>query len=378
MKNTRTPLFLSLIIAGTAAASCGNTERPNLSGQIELDRDTLLIQIISAEAPKGQSVIDTVVLDNGRFETVIPDSTASFIYFIPKPKSESEMMSLYPVRTLFLPGDNMKVSGTLDELEISGTELYDALAKTEYRKLERERDAVHKAMKSLYTDADANKAEIDSLRNTVTTLDERLNETRMELVRSEPDNIASGYAMLFLPAEQAVEAYGLLGESVKNGRMKPVLDYINENNINSVLKKKNWEKLTPGSPAPDFRLMNLDGEYMTLSSFRGKYILLDFWGTWCGWCIKGLPEMKEYYAKYKDKIEFVGIDCRDTEEKWREGVSKYGLEWTNLYNGNATEAVIAYGIQGYPSKIIIDPQGNVVETFLGEDPQLYKRLDELF
>lgn len=99
---------------------------------------------------------------------------------------------------------------------------------------------------------------------------------------------------------------------------------------------------------------------MTLSSFRGKYVLLDFWGTWCGWCIKGIPEMKEYYAKYKDRIEFVGIDCRDTEEKWKEGVAKHELPWTNLYSGDGQEIVIAYGVQGYPTKIIIGPEGKIV------------------
>ena len=118
--------------------------------------------------------------------------------------------------------------------------------------------------------------------------------------------------------------------------------------------------------------------HLILASFKGKYVLLDFWGTWCGWCIKGIPDMKEYYAKYKDRIEFVGIDCRDTEEKWKEGVAKHELPWTNLYNGDGQEIVIAYGVQGYPTKIIIDPEGKIVEAFLGEDPALYKKLDELF
>lgn len=144
------------------------------------------------------------------------------------------------------------------------------------------------------------------------------------------------------------------------------------------LKKQNWEKVAPGYSVPDFRLKNLDGEYMTLESFKGKYILLDFWGTWCRWCIKGIPEMKEYYARYRDKIEFVGIDCRDSEEAWREGVKKHGLPWTNLYNGHDQKIVVEYGIQGYPTKIIVGPDGKVVEAFLGEDPAMYEKLDEMF
>lgn len=144
------------------------------------------------------------------------------------------------------------------------------------------------------------------------------------------------------------------------------------------LKKANWAKMTEGYQVPDFSLIDIDGKEVTLADFSGKYALLDFWGTWCRYCVMGIPEMKEYYQKYSDKIEFVGIDCRETQEAWKAGVEKYGLEWTNLYNGYDQSLIVEYGIQGYPSKIIISPDGKVVEAFLGEDPALYEKLDEMF
>lgn len=144
------------------------------------------------------------------------------------------------------------------------------------------------------------------------------------------------------------------------------------------LKKANWAKMTQGYQVPDFSLIDIDGKEVTLADFSGKYALLDFWGTWCRYCVMGIPEMKEYYQKYSDKIEFVGIDCRETQEAWKAGVEKYGLEWTNLYNGYDQSLIVEYGIQGYPSKIIISPDGKVVEAFLGEDPALYEKLDEMF
>lgn len=144
------------------------------------------------------------------------------------------------------------------------------------------------------------------------------------------------------------------------------------------LKKANWAKMTEGYQVPDFSLTDIDGKEVTLADFSGKYALLDFWGTWCRYCVMGIPQMKEYYRKYSDKIEFVGIDCRETQEAWKAGVKKYGLEWTNLYNGYDQSLIIEYGIQGYPSKIIITPDGKVVEAFLGEEPALYEKLDEMF
>lgn len=144
------------------------------------------------------------------------------------------------------------------------------------------------------------------------------------------------------------------------------------------LKKANWAKMTQGYQVPEFSLIDIDGKEVTLADFSGKYALLDFWGTWCRYCVMGIPEMKEYYQKYSDKIEFVGIDCRETQEAWKAGVEKYALEWTNLYNGYDQSLIVEYGIQGYPSKIIISPDGKVVEAFLGEDPALYEKLDEMF
>ena len=144
------------------------------------------------------------------------------------------------------------------------------------------------------------------------------------------------------------------------------------------LKKQNWEKVVPGYQVPDFRLKNLDGEYMTLESFKGKYVLLDFWGTWCRWCIKGIPEMKEYYAKYRDRIEFVGIDCRDKEETWRNAVERHRLPWLHVRDEDHPDVSLLYAISVYPTTVVVDPEGRIAKIVQGESPVLYEYLDELF
>jgi thiol-disulfide isomerase/thioredoxin len=82
--------------------------------------------------------------------------------------------------------------------------------------------------------------------------------------------------------------------------------------------------------APDFELPDLQGQPLKLSSLRGKYVVLDFWGSWCIWCIRGIPSMKEAYTKYKDKMEILGVDCRDTEEKWKAAVKEHELPWLHV------------------------------------------------
>ena len=273
MKLTSMKAALAVMFAGTVLVSCGN-EGPNLKGNLKMDRDTLLIQV----AWQKKSLLDTVVLKNGHFETTIPDS-ACFIYLFPKPKSEDEMITMCPKRILFLPGDKMTVSGDVYAPEVSGTELYDALNRqTEMKEAEREWLDKVQERNSLYTFDNRNAAAIDSLREVVSEAVKRLDEARMDLVRREPDNIASAYAAIFLPEKESIEAYGMLDESVKNSAIAPVLESFISSNKASLQGKQNWESLKPGVQAPDFKLRNLDGEYMTLASFKGKYVLLDFQG----------------------------------------------------------------------------------------------------
>ena len=377
LKNTLKAAFAAAL-AGMALSSCMNGGA-NLKGHIELDRDSILVQTLKAINPKGYTSIDTVALENGNFKMHVEDTAALFVYISPLSKNHSEMMTLPRASMLLLPGDKISISGRLDDLTISGSELYDSLEALDgIQSLEKEYTMAQKELRPLYASEQENKDAIDSLDAVISSLSARLNAQRMDFVKNNPSSPAAAYMTLVMPAKESVEAYGMLDESLKTNAIWSVVDYIVTANRNNLTKKANWENMKPGVQAPDFKLRNLDGEYMTLASFKGKYVLLDFWGTWCGWCIKGIPDMKEYYAKYKDRIEFVGIDCRDTEEKWKEGVAKHELPWTNLYNGDGQEIVIAYGVQGYPTKIIIDPEGKIVEAFLGEDPALYKKLDELF
>ena len=135
---------------------------------------------------------------------------------------------------------------------------------------------------------------------------------------------------------------------------------------------------TDAMMAPDFTLEDIYGMPLTLSSFRGTYVVLDFWGSWCPWCIKGIPEMKNYYKKYSGKFEIIGIDCNDPVEKWKAAVANYDMPWKHVYNPKGSRLAQQYGVQGYPTKIIIDPKGRVDKVVVGEDPAFYKYLDELF
>ena len=87
--------------------------------------------------------------------------------------------------------------------------------------------------------------------------------------------------------------------------------------------------------------------------------------------------MKEYYSKYKDEIEWLSIGCRDQKQAWIKAIAKYELNWVNLFAENE-KITDKYGIEGYPTKIIIDKEGRIVLKTTGESDEFYDKMDELF
>lgn len=144
------------------------------------------------------------------------------------------------------------------------------------------------------------------------------------------------------------------------------------------IRVANVATVQAGADAPDFTLNDLNGKPLALSSLRGKYVVLDFWGSWCAWCIKGFPEMKEAYAKYKGKVEILGIACNDTEKRWKAAVAKHRLPWLNVLNAGDVDVSTLYAVEGYPTKVVISPEGKILKVVVGESPEFYTYLEELF
>ena len=138
--------------------------------------------------------------------------------------------------------------------------------------------------------------------------------------------------------------------------------------------------VTEGKVAPDFTLNGPDGKPVSLSSLRGQYVVLDFWGTWCKWCVKGIPDMKRYYDKYEGLFEILSIDFGDDEDTWLNAIEKFDMTWKHVITDeeSARQLEEAYALEGFPTKIVIDPKGVVLNISVGEDPAFYKYIDDLF
>ncbi|MDY2650147.1 MAG: TlpA disulfide reductase family protein [Candidatus Egerieousia sp.] len=129
--------------------------------------------------------------------------------------------------------------------------------------------------------------------------------------------------------------------------------------------------LKAGSVAPEFRLKGPDGKELALSDFRGKYVVLDFWASWCGDCRRDIPNIKAMYENYSKKgVEFVGVSFDDNAERWQNAIKEFGLKYhqvNELKKWKTTDIYAAYGIKWIPTIYIIGPDGKVkLATVLSE------------
>ncbi len=137
--------------------------------------------------------------------------------------------------------------------------------------------------------------------------------------------------------------------------------------------------LVMGALAPAISQPTPEGQTVSLSSLKGKYVLIDFWASWCGPCRAENPNVVAAFNKFKDKdFTILGVSLDDNKEKWMEAIKKDGLAWTHVSDLKKWESIPArdYGVESIPTNFLLDKEGRIIARDL-RGPALEAKLAEV-
>lgn len=145
-------------------------------------------------------------------------------------------------------------------------------------------------------------------------------------------------------------------------------------------KFERWDLSRPGRMSPGFRAVDIEGKTWTLNDFRGKYVYIDMWATWCAPCRQEMPHLKRLEAQFKDaQIVFLGLSVDSDKAKWEKMASSGDLTGTQLYLGTQSSFQEAYRIEGIPRFILLDKNGVIISNDMSRpsEPKTAETLNSL-
>ena len=189
---------------------------------------------------------------------------------------------------------------------------------------------------------------------------EQLHRAMNECFMAHPDvEAAAFYFYVFnrdMPLDEYEAGFNRFTERVRNS-------VLGSNAREEILSRKATQS---GIPAPAFTLNDKEGNPVSLESLKGKYVLLDFWASWCVPCRESMPHLKELYAEYHDKgLEILGISTDSDADDWKQALVEVDAPWLHVLDETPNKresSVVAgvYGVHAVPTLFLIDPDGMMV------------------
>jgi thiol-disulfide isomerase/thioredoxin len=332
----------------------------------------------------GNRVSDSIFVKNESFSYTAKIDGPEFIFFWPNVEKTIKRTSTggyYPVKSSQLaflanPGDDIEFKGQVTDFIDAypfGTKTNDELASINRKVFPLMNRSVNYLLEKELLDE--NDPRLQIIQDSVDYIDSQVIELKKEFILTHPRSEAAAWYLsdMMLRSqisdEEATDAFNAMDNELNEYRY-----YLD------VAKRVNGIEATRiGSTIQNFKTnATYSGKSFEFDALKGKYILIDFWGTWCGPCVAEMPKVKEYQEKYSDRLTVLGVNQGDSRDKIEKFIVPNGYNWTHLVNGDGEDDfVLKFNVAGFPTKFIVDPEGKILNRFVGNGEEAFAVIDSI-
>ena len=376
MKKNFLNLAFALLISAITFSSCSKKEEGfTITGTIAgLDKGTVYLE--NTDEKGNKTIADSAQINKEGAFTFTGKVSEPLLHTI---KLKGEEYGAF----FLLDNENIKVEAKKDSIfkaKVSGAvqnDIYKSFYDNEFKKIQSIAGPVYKLSDSLSQNG---KAKLTAEQQTM--MDKKWKDLQTfadgltdKFIRKNKDKIAAALVIndrivSYGTPEQVKTYYAVLSpevqKSVYGKQLKEAID------LN--------DKTAVGVAAPEFSQTDVNGKVVKLSDYKGKYVLVDFWASWCGPCRKENPNVVVAYKTYHDKgFDVLGVSLDDKKNLWQKAIEKDGLTWTHVSDlkGWKNDAAVLYGVKLVPTNYLIGPDGKIVAKNLREEA-LQSKLKEIF
>jgi peroxiredoxin len=343
--------LIALLGLGFFVSSCKNNDELIISGKIENAGEIRKVMLYETD-----QVVDSAFLNDSnefKFRRVAPDPN---FYTLVIGEKNFLVVGQNGDEVVF-KSDYLDTTNTY---EVSGSS--DSEKIRDFNKISNDYGKIFQNIQDEYAaSVSANPNAKDSIYNALmpkfqSNMDE-FSEKGFKFVQENKDNLAGFYVAGTIDQNKFEQELIAYAEEVKSKFPK-------NNAVQSfVTKMMGLKPVSIGQIAPDFQLPDQNGKEFKLSDFRGKYILLDFWASWCAPCREENPNIVKQFERFKDKnFTVLGVSLDDDRAGWLKAIKDDRLNWPHLselkrWDGKVT---LLYKVEGIPASFLLDPKGKII------------------
>jgi peroxiredoxin len=344
-----------LLLVSIVLVACKDSNNFVINGKFEHATPQSKVYLYALDKANPIPVDSTVLSEKGEFKFSHPSAEVNFFKVS---AGNNEYMIIAK------NGDNIKLSADLENqnmlYSLSGAEEADkleALNVTKNKYMAKINAIQKKFDEQVAQNQDKREAIMEKLRPEYTKEIEGLNQEILKFAQNNTKSLAGFYAINLLnPAEYEQEMVAYSDKIKSNFNNNPAVTEF-------LVRMANLKTVQVGQPAPSFTINTIDGKKVSLADFKGKYVLLDFWASWCQPCRQENPNVVKAYNSYKDKnFTILGISLDKDQGAWKQAVQADNLTWT--HGGELMDfegpVVKQYQVDAIPTSYLIDPQGKII------------------